>query len=181
MRTSCSCVYFIFFFNDTATTEIYTRSIVGSVRCVQETAAVVPDDPNIEVISSVLVESKDLFKVQNEEGKTYEKIRSTWINNIGDIKQTEGYRIRVKSACSIEITGSQVSLPMSINLKAGSNLISFPYNGSVDAMQVIQPLIDAGALEKVQDQKGNSIEYWGTEIGWLNGIGNFNVGPCTLR
>eukprot|EP00831_Metopus_contortus_P027068 TRINITY_DN22867_c0_g1_i1.p4 TRINITY_DN22867_c0_g1~~TRINITY_DN22867_c0_g1_i1.p4 ORF type:complete len:111 (+),score=36.89 TRINITY_DN22867_c0_g1_i1:56-388(+) len=29
--------YFFFFFNDTATTEIYTRSIVGSVRCVQET------------------------------------------------------------------------------------------------------------------------------------------------
>eukprot|EP00831_Metopus_contortus_P079380 TRINITY_DN7886_c0_g1_i1.p1 TRINITY_DN7886_c0_g1~~TRINITY_DN7886_c0_g1_i1.p1 ORF type:complete len:158 (-),score=48.04 TRINITY_DN7886_c0_g1_i1:102-575(-) len=30
-------IYFFFFFNDTATTEIYTRSIVGSVRCVQET------------------------------------------------------------------------------------------------------------------------------------------------
>eukprot|EP00831_Metopus_contortus_P029047 TRINITY_DN23976_c0_g1_i2.p1 TRINITY_DN23976_c0_g1~~TRINITY_DN23976_c0_g1_i2.p1 ORF type:complete len:159 (-),score=37.77 TRINITY_DN23976_c0_g1_i2:50-526(-) len=30
------CLSF-FFFNDTATTEIYTRSIVGSVRCVQET------------------------------------------------------------------------------------------------------------------------------------------------
>eukprot|EP00831_Metopus_contortus_P004387 TRINITY_DN11620_c0_g1_i2.p2 TRINITY_DN11620_c0_g1~~TRINITY_DN11620_c0_g1_i2.p2 ORF type:complete len:120 (-),score=19.36 TRINITY_DN11620_c0_g1_i2:147-506(-) len=30
-------VLFFFFFNDTATTEIYTRSIVGSVRCVQET------------------------------------------------------------------------------------------------------------------------------------------------
>eukprot|EP00831_Metopus_contortus_P050435 TRINITY_DN42408_c0_g1_i3.p1 TRINITY_DN42408_c0_g1~~TRINITY_DN42408_c0_g1_i3.p1 ORF type:complete len:153 (-),score=49.77 TRINITY_DN42408_c0_g1_i3:90-548(-) len=29
--------FFFFFFNDTATTEIYTRSIVGSVRCVQET------------------------------------------------------------------------------------------------------------------------------------------------
>eukprot|EP01016_Furgasonia_blochmanni_P047145 TRINITY_DN68_c0_g1_i5.p2 TRINITY_DN68_c0_g1~~TRINITY_DN68_c0_g1_i5.p2 ORF type:complete len:117 (-),score=2.93 TRINITY_DN68_c0_g1_i5:228-578(-) len=27
-----------FFFNDTATTEIYTEQIVGSVRCVQETA-----------------------------------------------------------------------------------------------------------------------------------------------
>ena len=26
--------YFFFFFNDTATTEIYTRSLVGSVRCV---------------------------------------------------------------------------------------------------------------------------------------------------
>eukprot|EP00831_Metopus_contortus_P050195 TRINITY_DN4223_c0_g1_i2.p2 TRINITY_DN4223_c0_g1~~TRINITY_DN4223_c0_g1_i2.p2 ORF type:complete len:166 (-),score=30.93 TRINITY_DN4223_c0_g1_i2:21-518(-) len=33
------CWFFVcfFFFNDTATTEIYTRSIVGSVRCVQET------------------------------------------------------------------------------------------------------------------------------------------------
>eukprot|EP00831_Metopus_contortus_P054557 TRINITY_DN45968_c0_g1_i2.p1 TRINITY_DN45968_c0_g1~~TRINITY_DN45968_c0_g1_i2.p1 ORF type:complete len:135 (+),score=60.21 TRINITY_DN45968_c0_g1_i2:82-486(+) len=30
-------LFFFFFFNDTATTEIYTRSIVGSVRCVQET------------------------------------------------------------------------------------------------------------------------------------------------
>ena len=26
--------YLFFFFNDTATTEIYTRSLVGSVRCV---------------------------------------------------------------------------------------------------------------------------------------------------
>eukprot|EP00831_Metopus_contortus_P029484 TRINITY_DN24255_c0_g1_i1.p2 TRINITY_DN24255_c0_g1~~TRINITY_DN24255_c0_g1_i1.p2 ORF type:complete len:100 (+),score=26.60 TRINITY_DN24255_c0_g1_i1:53-352(+) len=34
---SLSSFCFFFFFNDTATTEIYTRSIVGSVRCVQET------------------------------------------------------------------------------------------------------------------------------------------------
>eukprot|EP00831_Metopus_contortus_P042336 TRINITY_DN334_c0_g1_i6.p1 TRINITY_DN334_c0_g1~~TRINITY_DN334_c0_g1_i6.p1 ORF type:complete len:127 (-),score=35.60 TRINITY_DN334_c0_g1_i6:113-493(-) len=32
--------FFFFFFNDTATTEIYTRSIVGSVRCVQETGII---------------------------------------------------------------------------------------------------------------------------------------------
>eukprot|EP00831_Metopus_contortus_P007539 TRINITY_DN12884_c0_g1_i1.p1 TRINITY_DN12884_c0_g1~~TRINITY_DN12884_c0_g1_i1.p1 ORF type:complete len:166 (-),score=29.13 TRINITY_DN12884_c0_g1_i1:132-587(-) len=32
-------VCLFFFFNDTATTEIYTRSIVGSVRCVQETVS----------------------------------------------------------------------------------------------------------------------------------------------
>eukprot|EP01015_Nassula_variabilis_P022038 TRINITY_DN399_c0_g1_i3.p2 TRINITY_DN399_c0_g1~~TRINITY_DN399_c0_g1_i3.p2 ORF type:complete len:150 (+),score=61.35 TRINITY_DN399_c0_g1_i3:3-452(+) len=30
-------MYIVFFFNDTATTEIYTEQIVGSVRCVQET------------------------------------------------------------------------------------------------------------------------------------------------
>eukprot|EP00825_Cyclidium_porcatum_P005084 TRINITY_DN1242_c0_g1_i13.p2 TRINITY_DN1242_c0_g1~~TRINITY_DN1242_c0_g1_i13.p2 ORF type:complete len:126 (+),score=25.74 TRINITY_DN1242_c0_g1_i13:118-495(+) len=46
MRGGCRCLLrvmlcrsgiFFFFFNDTATTEIYTLHIVGSVRCVQET------------------------------------------------------------------------------------------------------------------------------------------------
>eukprot|EP00831_Metopus_contortus_P019280 TRINITY_DN1833_c0_g1_i2.p1 TRINITY_DN1833_c0_g1~~TRINITY_DN1833_c0_g1_i2.p1 ORF type:complete len:204 (+),score=36.61 TRINITY_DN1833_c0_g1_i2:41-652(+) len=37
MCQSFFCYLVFFFFNDTATTEIYTRSIVGSVRCVQET------------------------------------------------------------------------------------------------------------------------------------------------
>ncbi|GAB5780696.1 hypothetical protein JMUB7523_26540 [Staphylococcus aureus] len=32
-----------FFFNDTATTEIYTRKIVGSVRCVSDTGVNVTD------------------------------------------------------------------------------------------------------------------------------------------
>eukprot|EP00831_Metopus_contortus_P071033 TRINITY_DN64968_c0_g1_i1.p3 TRINITY_DN64968_c0_g1~~TRINITY_DN64968_c0_g1_i1.p3 ORF type:complete len:127 (+),score=5.42 TRINITY_DN64968_c0_g1_i1:45-425(+) len=36
-RDRSMCWFCVFFFNDTATTEIYTRSIVGSVRCVQET------------------------------------------------------------------------------------------------------------------------------------------------
>eukprot|EP00831_Metopus_contortus_P046186 TRINITY_DN37075_c0_g1_i1.p2 TRINITY_DN37075_c0_g1~~TRINITY_DN37075_c0_g1_i1.p2 ORF type:complete len:138 (+),score=21.81 TRINITY_DN37075_c0_g1_i1:2-415(+) len=35
--------HFFFFFNDAATTEIYTRSIVGSVRCVQETVFIVDE------------------------------------------------------------------------------------------------------------------------------------------
>eukprot|EP00825_Cyclidium_porcatum_P049905 TRINITY_DN8739_c0_g1_i3.p1 TRINITY_DN8739_c0_g1~~TRINITY_DN8739_c0_g1_i3.p1 ORF type:complete len:135 (+),score=30.10 TRINITY_DN8739_c0_g1_i3:62-466(+) len=41
-----------FFFNDTATTEIYTLHIVGSVRCVQETdreaIMAVTHDPNVD-------------------------------------------------------------------------------------------------------------------------------------
>eukprot|EP00831_Metopus_contortus_P062480 TRINITY_DN54613_c0_g1_i1.p2 TRINITY_DN54613_c0_g1~~TRINITY_DN54613_c0_g1_i1.p2 ORF type:complete len:147 (+),score=17.92 TRINITY_DN54613_c0_g1_i1:2-442(+) len=42
-----SIIFSCFFFNDTATTEIYTRSIVGSVRCVQET--VIGLDPLFEI------------------------------------------------------------------------------------------------------------------------------------
>eukprot|EP00825_Cyclidium_porcatum_P036225 TRINITY_DN38120_c0_g1_i1.p1 TRINITY_DN38120_c0_g1~~TRINITY_DN38120_c0_g1_i1.p1 ORF type:complete len:152 (-),score=16.33 TRINITY_DN38120_c0_g1_i1:33-488(-) len=41
----CDCEllssFLFFFFNETATTEIYTLHIVGSVRCVQETAIVI--------------------------------------------------------------------------------------------------------------------------------------------
>eukprot|EP00831_Metopus_contortus_P061984 TRINITY_DN5392_c0_g1_i2.p2 TRINITY_DN5392_c0_g1~~TRINITY_DN5392_c0_g1_i2.p2 ORF type:complete len:137 (+),score=10.04 TRINITY_DN5392_c0_g1_i2:58-468(+) len=41
MHTFVTAIYcLVFFFNDTATTEIYTRSIVGSVRCVQETGII---------------------------------------------------------------------------------------------------------------------------------------------
>eukprot|EP00831_Metopus_contortus_P030006 TRINITY_DN24653_c0_g1_i4.p2 TRINITY_DN24653_c0_g1~~TRINITY_DN24653_c0_g1_i4.p2 ORF type:complete len:152 (-),score=40.33 TRINITY_DN24653_c0_g1_i4:57-512(-) len=64
-----------FFFNDTATTEIYTRSIVGSVRCVQETDIQVlldmhlglevvrnlPETPeNNQLVCDVLVRSVDI-------------------------------------------------------------------------------------------------------------------------
>src|SRR5678816_2233787 len=34
LKKKKNLIFFFFFFNDTATTEIYTRSLVGSVRCV---------------------------------------------------------------------------------------------------------------------------------------------------
>eukprot|EP00825_Cyclidium_porcatum_P021371 TRINITY_DN23853_c0_g1_i2.p1 TRINITY_DN23853_c0_g1~~TRINITY_DN23853_c0_g1_i2.p1 ORF type:complete len:416 (-),score=65.71 TRINITY_DN23853_c0_g1_i2:93-1340(-) len=39
-----SVIVFFFFFNDTATTEIYTLHIVGSVRCVQETGDILANN-----------------------------------------------------------------------------------------------------------------------------------------
>eukprot|EP00831_Metopus_contortus_P006978 TRINITY_DN12664_c0_g1_i2.p2 TRINITY_DN12664_c0_g1~~TRINITY_DN12664_c0_g1_i2.p2 ORF type:complete len:123 (-),score=28.55 TRINITY_DN12664_c0_g1_i2:70-438(-) len=55
------CCYFcFFFFNDTATTEIYTRSIVGSVRCVQETVTY------LHVIKGKILSDKQIKKLLNE-------------------------------------------------------------------------------------------------------------------
>eukprot|EP00831_Metopus_contortus_P037218 TRINITY_DN29345_c0_g1_i3.p1 TRINITY_DN29345_c0_g1~~TRINITY_DN29345_c0_g1_i3.p1 ORF type:complete len:122 (+),score=49.66 TRINITY_DN29345_c0_g1_i3:69-434(+) len=51
-----------FFFNDTATTEIYTRSIVGSVRCVQET-----DQRRVHGGKINLEEDKRILKDGDEE------------------------------------------------------------------------------------------------------------------
>lgn len=138
----------------------------------------VPLNPDMYAVQKLLRENGQLIKVQDKGGNTYEEwgTKEGWINNIGELQEQEGYRIKVKSDCVLEITGQPVYLPLNIEVRNGWNLISFPYNGVIDAMIVIQPLIDAGILEKIQDEKGNSIEHWSTSIGWINGIGNFKAG-----
>ena len=93
---------------------------------------------------------------------------------------SEGYKIRVQSSCILEISGKLIELPVDIPLNEGWNIISFPLNENVDAMEVMQPLIDNGTLEKVQDESGNSFEYWGNISGWINGIGSFRSGEGYL-
>ncbi len=137
---------------------------------------VFPSDSSIDAIQNMLSSSNILWEVEDENGNTYEKKGNNWINNIGNFKRTEGYKIRVKNSGVLTLKGQEVALPLNIELEKGWNLISFPYNGTVDAMEVIQPLIDAGSLVKVQDEKGNSIEYWGDTEGWINAIGNLNAG-----
>ncbi|MGM0407484.1 MAG: T9SS type A sorting domain-containing protein, partial [Bacteroidota bacterium] len=136
-----------------------------------------PSESNMESVMESLRNDGYLVKVEDESSNTYEQKNRNfpWVNNIGNFQETEGYRIQVRSNCALEIKGSQISLPLSIPLKGGTNIISFPVNESVDAIQVIQPLIDAGVLNKVQDEKGNSIEKWRNK-GWVNGIGNFEAG-----
>jgi hypothetical protein len=137
----------------------------------------VPENENMEAVMQTLVTAGKLIRVDDELGNTYLKQNNVtgWVNKIGNVQKTEGYKIRVTSDCLLEIKGRKISLPLSIEIKKGTNLISFPIDGSVDAMQLIQPLIDGGILDKVQDERGNSIENW-RNTGWINGIGNFNEG-----
>eukprot|EP01015_Nassula_variabilis_P020232 TRINITY_DN3491_c0_g1_i6.p2 TRINITY_DN3491_c0_g1~~TRINITY_DN3491_c0_g1_i6.p2 ORF type:complete len:109 (-),score=46.02 TRINITY_DN3491_c0_g1_i6:147-473(-) len=58
----------IFFFNDTATTEIYTEQIVGSVRCVQET----------DLIEDLFKETRDCITFL----KNYRKVISERMLNL---------------------------------------------------------------------------------------------------
>jgi hypothetical protein len=136
-----------------------------------------PADENMESVMESLQSSGKLIKVQDEVNNTFEyRNRNTgWINNIGNLQKTEGYKVQVNSNCVLEVQGQKVILPLNIPLSGGWNIISFPGEESVDAMQIVQPLIDAGILVKVQDEAGNSIEYW-NKHGWLNGIGNFKPG-----
>ncbi len=139
-----------------------------------------PSDPNVSKVMKSICDSGNLTKMQDEAGNSFEYWGSFggWINNIGNFEKTEGYKIRVNSDCSMQVTGRVVALPLNISLKTGWNFISFPSTEIVNGMAVIQSLIDQNKLTKVQDEVGNSIENFKNYGGWKNNIGNFLPGKA---
>ena len=141
---------------------------------------VTPSDSVVSDVIQPIVVDGNLIKIQDESGNSYENWGSFggWINNLGSIQKTEGYKIKVADNCTLQVTGRQVILPMDIPLNAGWNIISYPRTDALDAMMIVQSLIDQNKLIKVQDEVGNSIEDWGIYGGWKNGIGNFIPGKA---
>ena len=137
-------------------------------------------DPNVVSVTKSINDDGSLIKIQDEAGNSFENWGSFggWINNLGSIQETEGYKIKVANNCILQIAGRPIALPLDITLKSGWNIISFPRTDFVDAMSIVGSLIDQNKLIKVQDEKGNSIENWGTFGGWKNGIGNFIPGKA---
>ncbi len=138
-----------------------------------------PTNPDISVVFKSLCDNKLLLKIQDEVGNALSYSSTTgWVNKIGSIQKTEGYLVSVSSNCTLAINGQLISLPLDIPLKAGWNFISFPRTAAVNAMTVVQPLINQNKLVKVQDELGNSIENLKRYGGWKNSIGNFNPGKA---
>ena len=139
----------------------------------------IPTNPDLSVAFKSLCDNKLLTKVQDEVGSTLAYSSTTgWVNKIGSIQKTEGYLVTTTAACTLQINGQMISLPLDIPLKAGWNFISFPEMTAVNAMTVVQPLIDQNKLVKVQDELGNSIENLKRYGGWKNSIGNFKPGKA---
>ncbi len=134
--------------------------------------------PKVTSVTKSLYDQGNLVKIQDEAGNSFENwgTYGGWINKIGSLENTEGYKIQVANNCTLQVIGKPVTLPMDIPLKTGWTIISFPYNDLVNAKSVIQSLIDQNRLSRVQDEEGNSIENWGQFGGWINGIGNFVPG-----
>lgn len=141
-------------------------------------ANVLPEERDMMPIVQPLINSGTLVKVMDEAGNAIENWGAFggWVNNIGDIQATEGYKVKVNANCILGITGDQIALPLSISLTSGWNIISFPQTDSIDGMKVVQFLINEGSLKKVQDEAGNAIEDYGVFGGWINHIGYFKPG-----
>jgi hypothetical protein len=141
---------------------------------------IIPASTNMVSVMKPLIDKGVLVSVTNELSKTltYSTTTKTWVNNIGNLDQTEGYSINVSADCSLLISGKMVALPLSIPLIKGWNIISYPKTEIVNALSVVQPLIDQRKLLKVQDEKGNTIEKLKGSTGWKNSIGNFIPGKA---
>lgn len=116
-------------------------------------------EKDIELITEDLKNYNELVKVQAQTGLTYEywSWGNLWHNGIGPWDLREGYNIKVNSLSIITLRGYKIQLPYSIELEKGWNLIPAPYDVPVDALIMIQPLIDAGVFIKMMDEKGQSI------------------------
>ncbi len=132
-----------------------------------------PEDMNLQSIVQPQIDNSSLLKIQDETGAAIEELPIIgWINNIGDMSVSEGYYIKVNSNQVLTLEGNPVDLPIDITLDAGWNIMGYPVASAQDAMNALQPLVDAGDLLKVQDETGAAIEELPV-IGWVNNIGNF--------
>jgi hypothetical protein len=135
---------------------------------------VIPGHKNMMDVFQPLIAAGSLIKVQDESGYSLENIFGGWSNNIGDMFLTEGYKVKVNTNNSIEISGTPLLSPYPIPLTVGWNIISYPQTTAFDGLDVVQQLIDGNSLLKVQNEAGYSIEYiFGA---WKNDIGDFEGG-----
>ena len=140
--------------------------------------AVEPDNMSLMSIVTTLKNAGTLVKIQDEKGNAIEQLPAPigWVDNIGLMKVSEGYKIKVSANTTLSATGKPVTLPYNITLATGWNIMGYPSMSSQAAMAAFQPLIDAGTLLKVQDEKGNAIEKLPAPIGWIDNIHNLLPG-----
>ena len=161
--------------NDTTESSIQLTFIPGWSMF---SSPVMPDSSDMKTIFQPLIDNNSLVKIQDELGNSLEnwKIFGGWQNNIGDIKTSEGYRIKLDIPDSLKLYGLTTEFPYAISLQSGWNIMGYPQTTAFDGMNLVQQLINNGTLIKVQDEAGNSIENWKIFGGWQNNIGEFLPG-----
>jgi hypothetical protein len=140
--------------------------------------AVEPANMSMMAILNPLITAGTLIKVQDEKGHAIERLPDPigWINNIGLMAVSEGYKIKVTITTALSAEGQPVALPYTIPFDAGWNIMGYPSMSSQAALTAFNPLITAATLIKVQDELGHAIEKLPDPIGWINNIGNLSPG-----
>jgi Leucine-rich repeat (LRR) protein len=131
-----------------------------------------PEDSAMLSIIQPLINEGSLVKVQNEAGKAIEYITPLhrWVDKIGKWQSTEGYKVRVNTNTTLNVTGTPIDLPIAIPLSSGWNITGYPVSSSQDALDAFSELITNGSLTKVQNESGQAIEYLSVLHRWVDKI-----------
>jgi len=96
------------------------------------------------------------------------------INTIGQMSINEGYKVKMSGGMTLTVTGSAVTLPVTLTLDPGWNTIGFPSQVEQNAESVLQPLIDSGVFIQAVDENDNTLNIINGDP--VNEIGNFKPG-----
>ena len=168
-------------FSSQATVQIELSGITTVTQDVEFTTGwnlfslyMIPANQDLLQILDPLVVADALLKTQGEAGNAIEQLTGMgWINEIGNWSSTEGYYLKSSSDITLTLTDPPIQLPLDIPLSNGWNIISYPVQVEQDAMEVLDALITADQLVKVQNEAGDAIEKLPDPEGWVNNIGNF--------
>lgn len=135
---------------------------------------VIPENMDLLNIVQPLINEEKLIKIIDEKGNIIENMPWGWVNNIGNMANTEGYYIKISSNGSLDLSGEIVDCPYTTDMITGWNMIGYPCQNQQNAMIPLQQLIDNDKLLKVIDEKGNIIQKmpWGL----VNNIEDFAPG-----
>lgn len=139
---------------------------------------VVPENLNMLRIVRPLIDRVTLIKVQDMRGNSIERhpITLEWLNDIGNWNPAEGYRINLNGSDDLVVHGMPVVDPVSLVLSAGWNILGYPFQSPVNATEALAGLMASGALQKVQDETGYSLEQLTPLSEWINNIGTLDPG-----
>ncbi|MCX6258726.1 MAG: T9SS type A sorting domain-containing protein, partial [Bacteroidia bacterium] len=132
-----------------------------------------PSDLVMLDIVQPIINAGKLVKVLDEAGYVIIPIGSTWFSNMQPMSVTEGYYINVNATDTLTITGLPVSLPVTIPLSSGWNIMGYPCTLPQSTTGLFQLLKNANKLVKVQDEAGHFIiqisqGYWFDNITTVN-------------
>ena len=131
-----------------------------------------PCNKNAISVFRPLIDSNSLNYVKDENGKKlyYNEEEQAWVNEIGNVSITEGYRIKVNQDVDLTIEGTSINYPLTIELHEGENYMPYLNEKAQDARTFFNGLIEEGSLIKVSAPNGDSLIYF---LGsWRNLIGN---------
>ncbi len=133
-----------------------------------------PENSDVSKIMADVLDNLEFMK--DSKGKMLRKIGASWINNIGNWKESAGYLVKMRNADTLAIQGSTPTEIQPVSLTKGYQFVGYLCYNTSDisaAFETLKP--DLGF---VKDSNGNILKKIASE--WIDTIGTLQAGQGYL-